>query len=63
MAQMIALDDRLLKIFCYVPGSESPFPVNLNGKNQTVGDLKEAIGKKTHVSDYALVLWKVRRFC
>jgi hypothetical protein len=68
MAQMIGLDD-MFTIFCYVPGSGSLFPIDLDlAKNQTVGELKEAIWmKKAHefadVDRDALVLWKVRPFC
>jgi hypothetical protein len=68
MAQMISLD-VIFKIFCYVPGSGSLFPVDLDlAKNQTVGELKAAIWrkKKHEFADTdcdALVLWKVRPLC
>jgi hypothetical protein len=63
---MIALDD-IFTNFCYVLGSGSLFPVDLDlANNQTVSELKEAIGKKMKahtLSDYPLALWKVRPFC
>jgi hypothetical protein len=61
-------NDDMFQIFCYVLGSGSPFPVNLNlAKRQTVGGLKRAIRKKKEhtfadVDHDTLVLSKVSLF-